>query len=143
MKHLVVDASVAIKWFLPDAEDEAHAAEALDILLRLRDAQITLIQPPHWKAEIAAVLARRIPATAAARIDDLNLLEGIQTIDSPLIYHRAVQLAIDLSHHLFDTLYHATALECDALMVTADRRYHDKAAAFGRIVMLERLEDWQ
>ncbi|WP_228719897.1 hypothetical protein [Methylococcus geothermalis] len=35
------------------------------------------------------------------------------------------------SIHLFDTRYHAVAL-----LVTADRRYHDKACGFGRIVWL-------
>jgi predicted nucleic acid-binding protein len=139
MTDFVIDASVAIKWFVPDAADEANTAEALDLLLRLRDAEISLFQPPHWKAEVAAVLARRVPAIAAASIDDLNLLEGIAIIDTPLIYDRAVELAIALSHHLFDTLYHATALATDALMVTADRRYYDKAAHLGHIVLLERL----
>ena len=139
MTAYVIDTSVAVKWFLPDAADEANTLEALDLFLRLRAAEITLLQPPHWKAEIAAVLARLTRGSAAANIDDLNLLAGIETIDAPLIYHRAVQLAIDLSHHLFDTLYHATALECDAVMVTADRRYYDKAAPLGRIVLLEQL----
>ena len=135
MIRYVVDASVTVKWFLPDA-DEPDTPEALDLFLRLRDAQISLVQPPHWKAEVAAVLARRIPDTAAANVDDLNLLSGIEIIDMPLVYHRAVQLAVELSHHLFDTLYHATALETDAVMVTADRRYYDRAVQCGRIVLL-------
>lgn len=139
MTRYVIDASVAVKWFLPDAADETNTLEALDLFLRLRAAEISLLQPPHWKAEVAAVLARRIPNAAASNIDDLNLLEGIETIDMPLIYHRAVRLAIDLSHHLFDTLYHATALESDAVMITADRRYYDKAAPLGRIMLLEQL----
>lgn len=139
MTRYVIDASVAVKWFLPDAADETDTLEALDLFLRLRAAEIALLQPPHWKAEVATVLARRIPATAAANIDDLNLLEGIEIIDMPLIYHRAVELAIDLSHHLFDTFYHATALESDAIMITADRRYYAKAAPRGRIMLLEQL----
>ncbi len=85
------------------------------------------------------MLARRVPTTAAADLDDLNLLEGIRIIDTPLIYRRAVELAIGLSHHLFDTLYHATALESEAVMITADRRDHDKAAHLGRIMLLEQL----
>ena len=139
MTRYVIDASVAIKWFLPDAADEANTLEALDLFLRLRAAEISLLQPPHWKAEVAAVLSRRIPDTAAANLDDLNLLEGIEIIDAPLVYHRAVQLAIELSHHLFDTLYHAVALESDAVMITADRRYYEKAAPLGRIMLLEQL----
>ena len=137
MTRYVIDASVAVKWFLPDAADEADTLQALDLFLRLRAGEISLLQPAHWKAEVASVLARCIPDTAAANLDDLNLLEGIEIIDVPLVYHRALQLAIDLSHHLFDTLYHAAALENDAVMITADRRYHTKAAHLGRIVLLE------
>lgn len=139
MTNFVVDASVAIKWFLPDAADEANTQEALDLLLRLRAAEIALVQPAHWKAEVASILARRAPTTAAADLDDINLLEGIQIVDTPLIYRRAVQLSIDLSHHLFDTLYHATALDTETVMITADRRYYDKAAHLGRIMLLEQL----
>jgi predicted nucleic acid-binding protein len=101
----LIDASVAIKWFLPDAADEANALQALELFLRLRTAEVSLLQPAHWKAEVASVLARRAPTTAAADLDDLNLLEGIQIIDTPMIYRRAVELAVGLSHHLFDTLY--------------------------------------
>jgi hypothetical protein len=41
---------------------------------------------------------------------------------------------------LFDTLYHAVALENeDALLVTADDRYHMKAERYG---MIAALSDW-
>jgi predicted nucleic acid-binding protein len=48
--------------------------------------------------------------------------------DAAVLAH-ACTLAIDLGHHLFDTLYHAVALEADACLVTADDRYHRKAGA--------------
>src|SRR5208282_1664295 len=42
--------------------------------------------------------------------------------------------------HLFDTLYHAIALEhAGATLVTADRRYREKAENYGNIVALR---DW-
>jgi predicted nucleic acid-binding protein len=48
--------------------------------------------------------------------------------------------AIETNHHLFDTLYHAVALENeDALLVTADDRYHMKAERYG---MIAALRDW-
>lgn len=139
MTRFVIDASVAVKWFLPDAADEPNTLEALDLLLRLRAGEIRCLQPPHWKAEVAAVLACRVPDIAAESVDDLNLLEGIEIVDTPLIYHRGVQLAIALDHHLFDTLYHAAALETDAVMLTADRRYHAKASRLGHIQLLDEL----
>jgi predicted nucleic acid-binding protein len=47
------------------------------------------------------------------------------TTDDPNVMRRATSLAIETNHHLFDTLYHAVALEHeDALLVTADERYY-------------------
>ena len=37
------------------------------------------------------------------------------------IYRRAARLAGELGHHLFDTRYHAVALESDALLVDCGR----------------------
>jgi predicted nucleic acid-binding protein len=45
-------------------------------------------------------------------------------------------LAIDLHHHLFDTLYHAVALETESVLVTADGRYLAKARDLGQIMHL-------
>lgn len=137
MKRLVIDASVAVKWFLPDAGDATDTLEALDFLLQLKAGDVSFAQPAHWKAEIAGVLVRRAPTLAADSLDDLSLLEGIEFIDTTTVYRRAIDLAQTLNHHLFDTLYHATALETDATFVTADRRYYDKAAHVGQIALLE------
>ncbi len=50
---------------------------------------------------------------------------------------RATNLAIETNYHLFDTLYHAVALENeDALLVTADDRYRMKAERYGMIAAL-------
>ena len=139
MKQLVIDASVAVKWFLPDASDEGHSNEALDLLRQLDVDEVSFVQPAHWKAEIASVLVRRVPSTASACLDDLCLLEGISVIDTPVVYRRAIDLAQTLDHHLFDTLYHALALEMAAHFITADRRYFDKAAHLGNIKLLAQL----
>jgi predicted nucleic acid-binding protein len=136
MKRLVIDASVAVKWFLPDASDEGNSRKALDLLRQLDADDATFAQPAHWKAEIASVLARRVPTIASACLDDLCVLEGITIIDTPVVYRRAIDLAQKLDHHLFDTLYHALALELAAHFITADRRYYDKAAHLGNITLL-------
>ena len=42
---------------------------------------------------------------------------------------------------LFDTLYHATAMHHDdAVLITSDEAYYDKARAEGRIVRLRDFE---
>jgi len=135
----VADASVIVKWMMPEREAEQNAAEALELLFAFKQEQIHLIQPVHWLAEVAAVLARLSPPTAQAKIEALRAFE-IPLADIPAIWQTACELAISLNHHLFDTLYHAVAL-CtpETQLVTADRRYYEKAASKGAIVLLNDL----
>ena len=56
------------------------------------------------------------------------------------ILRQAIQLAADLNHHLFDTLYHATAIATQGIFITADQRYYRKAEPLGDILQLQ---DWE
>lgn len=133
---LVVDASVAIKWFLRFRSDEAYAERALAILTGLDSGSIELIQPPHFIAEVAAVLAREKPGEALADLHDLLNLD-FRRLESTALYSQAIDLSIRLNHHLFDTLYHATAFHVPgAICVTADARYYEKAKDLGQIRLL-------
>ena len=133
---VVADASVALKWFLRDAPGEDHQGQALHLLEQAVGGQVQLWQPPHFLAEVAAVLARLKPDQALDDLHDL-LQFPLHTAGTPDILARAVALAVQLQHHLFDTLYHAVALQTPgAVCVTADRRYLDKAHPLGRIVWL-------
>lgn len=61
--------------------------------------------------------------------------------DDSIVWIRAVQLAIETKQHVFDTLFHAVALEHEsAIRVTADERYLIHAASRGRVV---RLGNWR
>jgi predicted nucleic acid-binding protein len=133
---LVVDASVAVKWFLKDQPDEQHADLALQILERSVLGHLPMVQPPHFAAEVAAVLARLKPTDA--QDDLLDLLQiSYRTLASPEAYLTALDLAMRHQHHLFDTLYHAVALHTPgAVLITADKRYYDKARTEGQIVLL-------
>jgi len=136
---LVVDASVALKWFLEVRDDEPDQDRALALLNSIDDGSVQLVQPVHFIAEVAAVLARANPDGAE---DDLLDLLNIEwgTIDTPETYATALELSIRHGHHLFDTLYHAVALQVpDANLITADRRYYEKAGGEGRMVLLA---DW-
>jgi predicted nucleic acid-binding protein len=132
----VVDASVAVKWFLRFKPDEDHADLALKILEQAVHGPLQLIEPPHFVAEVAAVLARLRPAAAAADLLDLLNIER-RTLDTPEMYSTALELAMRHQHHLFDTLYHAAAMHTPgATLITADQRYYDKAKSIGHITLL-------
>ena len=93
-------------------------------------------QPPHWLAEVAAVGVRLKPDSIAEDIADLQELGIVTGRVTPAIWKTACDIANQLQHHLFDTLYHAIAIKNDALLVTADERYFRKAKALGNILLL-------
>ncbi|QVL48947.1 MAG: type II toxin-antitoxin system VapC family toxin [Thiocapsa sp.] len=132
---LVIDASVVVKWLFDDPENERYTALATELMAGVVAGDIEVVQPPHWIIEVGAVLARQTPERAQR---DLALLDalGLPTRSSPSTLARACALAIDLDHHLFDTLYHATALEYEGCLITADDRYHRKARALPGIIHL-------
>jgi predicted nucleic acid-binding protein len=131
---LVVDASVVIKWLLRDPKREAETQKATQIMELVTKGEQPALQPAHWLAEVGAVLARESPMTAA---DDVAMLYALElpTSDDPLVLRRGVEVAIELKQHLFDTYYHAVALETpDTMLVTADERYLRAAKGMTRIV---------
>ena len=134
MTRLVIDASVSVKWFVR-SKNEGNVPKAVEILNSIGDNRISIIQPPHWMAETIAVLARLQPEKVARAIDLLDAMEIPVKAAAPE-FKLASRLALDLDHHLFDTLYHALALREEATLITADRRYFNKAAEIGSINML-------
>jgi len=68
-----------------------------------------MIQPPHFIAEVMAVITRLEPSYAGDIFVAVNDLE-MYLSDQPETYQTAIRLSIELNHHLFDTLYHAVAL---------------------------------
>ena len=136
MIHLVADASVAVKWVLPDRE--ADSVPALELLAGIRNGDIDLIEPVHWLAEVAAVIVRLRPSAAKPALALLDALE-LDIDGERETYELACDLAVRLRHHLFDTLYHAVAIRRGVELVTADLAYQRKAKRIGSIRTLSEL----
>ena len=136
MTRVVVDASVALKWFLGARPGEDDVDSALGLLSAVGARSIELVQPPHFIAEVAAVLIRETPTTAHRDLADLletDMRVGAGAGD----YALAMTLAQRYQLHVFDTLYHALALHTqDAVFVTADERFERRARAEGRVLLL-------
>lgn len=133
---VVLDASVILKWLLADPEKEPETQQATGLLQAVARGEIEILQPLHWLAEVAAVLARLSPQSTIEDVLMLRALE-IPITDEAEVLRRACTLAIDTGQHLFDTLYHAVALETeDAMLITADERYWRSAQTAGRILLL-------
>jgi len=135
----VVDASVAVKWYL----EEDHAAPAR----RLLDGTYELIVPDLFFAEIGNVLWKR---WRRGELDGDVIAETLAALDRvpceirsarPLL-SRAMALATSLRRTVCDSLYLAVAIDTGARLVTADRRFHASVATSphaGHILWVEDL----
>ena len=124
MSSFVVDASVAIKWVVP----ETDTIEALELLSRA-----ALVAPDLLPVECANILRKKVTrgemdadeADLAAR-----LLEGatLEIVPTRHLLRRAVELAVRIGHPAYDCLYLAVAAEREEPFVTADERLVRKLA---------------
>ncbi len=135
MKVVVVDASVAVKWFIP----EDGAAEA-DALLAQRTP---LIAPALLWIEVASVLwklARRgaLPPEAAEGVLAASQRYPVEIVDTAPLLGEALRLALATGATVYDALYLAAAIAHDGTLVTADQRLADviKAEHRGRVRLL-------
>ena len=132
---LVVDASVAVKWVLRDRPGELDVDRASALLGEIARRSVIAVEPVHWVSEVIGVITRLKPDRAPATIALLTHAR-FATVSSRAAYRRAAELSIALNHHLFDTLYHAVALEEQATLVTADEACFGKAKDLGAIRLL-------
>ncbi len=126
MTAAIIDASVAIKWFVP----EVHSAEAR----RWRNGPDELHVPAFFfDVEIANILWKKVRRAEITREDadlivaQLPLLPMARHLETPLL-PVALDLAIRIDRTVYDCLYLALAVQLGGRMVTADERLHNSLA---------------
>lgn len=134
MKQYVVDASVSVKWFLP----EIHSREALLLLKK----EFKLLAPDLIFAEFGNVLwkkwrAAEIDADSAIKI----LLDfrriPLAIISSEMILDIAWSVAERSQRSFYDSLYLSLALSRECRLVTADKKFYTalKSTPFGKSLL--------
>ena len=135
---VVVDASIAVKWFLP----ELHA-EAAQRLLR---GKRRLLAPDLIWAEVGNVLwkkcLRREISTEAAKeiLRDFQQFP-IETIGVKELLDAAWELAEHFHVTVYDSLYLALAMSQNCSLVTADKSFYDalKGSLAGSLEWVEHI----
>jgi predicted nucleic acid-binding protein len=117
----VVDASVAIKWFLP----EIHS----DAALRLLAHEHTLHAPDLIFSEFGNVLWKRVRKNQISRNEANATLEGLLTLHlqvqpSQLLIPVALEIACGENRTVYDSLYLAAAIALQSPLVTADAKFY-------------------
>ncbi len=115
----VVDASVAVKWVIPEVlSDKAD---------RVRDGEDDVLAPDLLLVEVANALwkktaAREISAREGDAAFDLLRGSGIDVRPTAPLVPRAMEMARRLQHPVYDCVYVALAEREHAAFVTADER---------------------
>jgi predicted nucleic acid-binding protein len=122
MSDLVVDASVAIKWFLPEIHGEAA--------LRLLEGQYTLRAPDLIFSEFGNVLWKRFRKGQISRKEAIVTTEALlalplQVESSQSLIPAALEIACSAHRTVYDSLYLAVAIAHQCRVVTADSKLHN------------------
>ena len=133
MSLVVVDASVAVKWFLPE-DGEALVSQALVLLDAYDKDEVRFVVPDLFYVETASAIwnAVRVGRVLRAFGDQaLALLtqRKFPTVPSLKLLDKAFQIAADRGRTVYDCLYVALAVQADAQLITADERLANSLAA--------------
>ena len=133
MSLLVVDASVAAKWFLPSA-GETLTDEALGLLRRYAKGEVRFVVPDLFWAEFANILwkaVRQGRVTRATAELAIGAMKGrnLPTVPSLELLEEAFIIATTFRCPVYDGLYVALAVRLRAQLVTADERLAHALAA--------------
>jgi predicted nucleic acid-binding protein len=120
LRPVVLDASVAAKWFLPD-ENLAPQAD------RLLEEAISFFVPDLFWTEFANILWKasrtgRISQASAMQSLENALAQPLKTAPSLSLTKAALEIAAAFDRSVYDSLYLALAIESGTYLVTADER---------------------
>lgn len=117
--NVIVDASVALKWFVRENLHE----EAMRLLDHIEPLQA----PDLIVAEVTNIARkkciRRESTRSQAEAIATAIRQYIPVLHSPTeLNERALEIALALNHPVYDCLYIACAEKTDAILITADER---------------------
>jgi predicted nucleic acid-binding protein len=123
MDAVVVDSSVAIKWFVV----EPYSAEARRLLNGYQNGVLTLFAPDLINAEIGNIVWKKHTLQGLAAADARAIIAAFQQVtflhtSSASLLNQAYQLAVTYRRTVYDMLYVALSLREQCPFVTADER---------------------
>ena len=126
MSVYVVDASVGMKWFLP----EIHTEPAL----RLLTGSHYLLVPDLFFPEFGNILWKKTKRGELSAKEAREVFRALGTIglrvhETQTLLPLALDIAFDADCTVYDALYVAVAVTNDVALVTADHRLYDRIHA--------------
>ena len=123
---IVVDSSVAIKWFIP----QNYSVEANQILSAYQENKLTLIAPDLIYAEIGNIVWKIQRFQGLNPEDAQNIIDLFQKIQINIISANellkdAYEFAVKYQRSVYDSLYIVLSLKENCRFVSADERLYN------------------
>jgi predicted nucleic acid-binding protein len=137
---IVVDANVAIKWFIEQpGTDDAQ---------RVQQYKGPLIAPALLLSETTSGLWRHVTRgdidVSEAKTAVVNLPRWFSELaEDRLLAPVALDLAVELNNSPYDCFYLALAIERGAPLVTADKRFINRLSQTAYTSLVIHLPDWK
>ena len=115
---LVIDASVAVKWVLPE--------EGAERAIAIHDRPDELIAPTLIAAEIGSAMRKHVAAKHLSKSEALNAARAAASlidrmVPIPELAPRALEMSIEFKHPIYDCFYIALAERERAPLISADK----------------------
>jgi predicted nucleic acid-binding protein len=125
MPRLIIDSSVAIKWFVP----EPYSVEATRILDEYKAGNYDFLVPDLMYAEFGNIIWRKqryegLPAIDADQILQLFQLMRFETTPNARLLEDAYKIAVAYNQTVYDSLYVALSDRESCQFVTADEKLY-------------------
>lgn len=127
MKIVVVDASVVLKWYLPD---EKYSQKALRLLDNYIADELDLLAPSLLEYEVmnGLLIAQKRGRVAEEKI--LTAIDGFVTLEIKLktlssYYRKVIHYCNAYNTSVYDASYLTVAEEHSVSMITADERLYN------------------
>jgi predicted nucleic acid-binding protein len=130
---LVLDASVAVKWAIPLA-DEPLTDESLRLFQLYRNGEFDFIVPDIFWAELGNALWKGVRRGRWAGDDAQAVISDFArrdftTVSTQMLVSEALQIALSFQRNIYACLYAALARESKANLISADGRLANALAA--------------
>ena len=133
MNLLVLDASVALKWFL--TADEPQKDRAMQLLARSQEGTIDFVIPDLFWAELGNVPCKAVRQGRSTAADAEESLRRAKNLELPAfpseeLAESAFAIAQTRKGSFHDSIYLALAISQQATLVTADEKPANATAAY-------------
>lgn len=137
MKDFVVDASIAIKWFVP----EIHSEAALSLLEMQEAGAVSFHAPDLLYSETGNILWKKTLKGEILQRDAYFISGEIRKIPKSIypgeeLAEPALKIASKTMRSVYDSTYLCLAIILNSQLITADKRFYNSLSAgpFGSYV---------